>query len=298
MSIAPSLTMKKAGCIMKHGSYPSARLASGIRNTEKEMPKPLKKKHRFAGPEKPIPRELKAKIDPARLPKHVAIIMDGNGRWAQKRNLPRVAGHRAGANAVREVVEAARELGIRYLTLYAFSSENWKRPKREVSALMGLLRKYMKDELEEMLHFGIGMRVIGRTEMLPPTLQEEMQETMAQTAHCDKMTVILALSYGGRTEIVDAARKMASRCQTGELNVADIDEAMFSQHMYFSDCPDPDLLIRTSGECRLSNFMLWQLSYAEISFTPILWPDFTKEELCRAIIDYQKRDRRFGGIAT
>jgi undecaprenyl diphosphate synthase len=262
------------------------------------MLKPSKNKQRFKGPEKPISPELKAQVDPARLPRHVAIIMDGNGRWAQKRNMPRVAGHRAGASAVREVVEGARELGIRYLTLYTFSNENWKRPKQEISALMGLLRRYMKDELVEMLHYGIGMRVIGRAEMLPEKLQKEIEETMEKTAHCDKMTVVLALSYGGRTEIIDAARRLAARCQAGELQPADIDEKIFSQHLYLPDCPDPDLLIRTSGECRLSNFMLWQASYSEICFTPTLWPDFRKEELCQAIIDFQKRDRRFGGIAT
>jgi undecaprenyl diphosphate synthase len=261
------------------------------------MSKSIPKKKRFDGPEKPIPADLKAQIDASRLPRHIAIIMDGNGRWAKKRNLPRVAGHRAGANAVREVVEAARELGVRYLTLYTFSNENWKRPKHEIKALMGLLRRYMKEELDEMLHYGIGMKVIGRTEMLPETLQKEIQDTIEKTAHCDKMTVILALSYGGRTEIVDAARAMAERCTAGELVPADIDEELFARHLYFPDCPDPDLLIRTSGECRLSNFMLWQLSYAEISFTPTLWPDFSKEELCTAIIDYQKRERRFGGIA-
>jgi undecaprenyl diphosphate synthase len=262
------------------------------------MAKSLKKAESFEGPDKPIRPALKAKIDPDKVPHHVAVIMDGNGRWAKKRNMPRVAGHRAGANAVREVVEAARELGIRYLTLYAFSNENWKRPKREVSALMSLLRRFMKDEIEEMLHYGIGMKVIGRTDMLPERVQREISETIAGTEHCDKMTVILALSYGGRMEIVDAARKIAERCAAGELSPSEVDEKLFADHLYLPDCPEPDLLIRTSGESRLSNFMLWQLSYSEIWFTPTLWPDFTKEEFCRAIIDYQDRDRRFGGIGT
>lgn len=262
------------------------------------MAKSLKKTEPFEGPEKPIRPALKAKIDPARLPGHVAIIMDGNGRWAKKRNKPRVAGHRAGADAVREVVEASRELGIRYLTLYTFSNENWKRPKREVSALMNLLRRFMKDEIGEMLHYGIGMRVIGRIDRLPERVRREALETMAKTAHCDKLTVILALSYGGRMEIVDAARKIAERCVAGELRPADLDEKVFAEHLYFPDCPEPDLLIRTSGESRLSNFMLWQLSYSEIWFTPTLWPDFTKEEFCQAIINYQNRDRRFGGIGS
>ena len=261
------------------------------------MAKSLKKNQRFNGPEKPIPPALKAKVDMVRLPGHVAIIMDGNGRWAQKKSLPRVAGHRAGAVTVREVVEASRELGIRYLTLYAFSNENWKRPKREVNALMVLLRKFIKDKLDEMLHYGIGMKVIGRIDMLPRELREDIRNTMAKTVHCDKMTVVLALSYGGRTEIADAARRIAVRCRAGELEPSEIDEKLFSEYLYFPECPEPDLLIRTSGECRLSNFMLWQLSYSEICFTQTLWPDFTKEEFCRTIIEYQKRERRFGGIA-
>jgi undecaprenyl diphosphate synthase len=256
------------------------------------------KKERFQGPEKPIPPDLKAQVDPTRLPRHVAVIMDGNGRWAKQRNLPRVAGHKAGVDAVRAVVEAARELGIRYLTLYTFSNENWKRPKREVNALMILLRRYMQEELEEMLHYGVGMRVIGHLDRLAPKLRAEIEATIAKTSHCNKMTVVLALSYGGRTEIVDAARKLAERCKAGELDPADIDEAMFARYLYLPECPEPDLLIRTSGECRLSNFLLWQVSYSEIYFTPTLWPDYTKAEFCRAIIDYQKRDRRFGGIAT
>jgi undecaprenyl diphosphate synthase len=262
------------------------------------MAKSLKNTDRFDGPEEALDPSLKARIDPENVPKHVAIIMDGNGRWAKKRNLPRVAGHRAGAESVREVVEAARELGVRYLTLYAFSNENWKRPKTEVRALMALLRRFMKDELNEMMHHGIGMKVIGRTDMLPPKVREEVQDTIARTEHCDKMTVVLALSYGGRAEIVDAARKIAERCKSGELDVDDIDEELFAGHLYLPECPEPDLLIRTSGESRLSNFMLWQLSYSEIWFTQTLWPDFTKGEFCRAIIDFQARDRRFGGIST
>jgi undecaprenyl diphosphate synthase len=261
------------------------------------MAKSLRKNEKFQGPEKPIPPALKSQVDPARVPRHVAVIMDGNGRWAHKRGLPRVAGHRAGARTVREVVEASRELGVRYLTLYTFSSENWKRPKQEVRALMSLLRKYMQDELEEMLHYRIGMRVIGRIETLPPKLRDEIQDIVAKTSHCDKMTVILALSYSGRMEIVDAARKMAARCQAGELKPSDIDEKLFAEHLYLPECPEPDLLIRTSGEYRLSNFMLWQLSYSELYITPTLWPDFSKKDFCRAIIDYQKRDRRFGGVS-
>ncbi|RJP74537.1 MAG: isoprenyl transferase [Candidatus Abyssobacteria bacterium SURF_17] len=262
------------------------------------MPKLLKQSDRFKGPEKPIPPALKTQVDPVRMPKHVAVIMDGNGRWAKRRGLPRVVGHRAGANAVREVVEGARELGVRYLTLYAFSSENWKRPKQEIRALMALLRRYLREELEEMLHYGIGLKVIGNIDLLPPKVSQEIREIIAKTSHCGKMTVILALSYGGRTEIVEAARKLAERCLAGEVRPPDIDEKSFSQHLYLPECPDPDLLIRTSGEHRLSNFLLWQLSYSEIYFTPTLWPDFTKEEFCRAIVDYQKRDRRYGGVSV
>lgn len=263
----------------------------------KIVPKPAEKKRRFEGPEKPIAPVLKAQVDFARLPRHVAIIMDGNGRWAKKRGLPRVAGHRAAPRTVREVVEAARELGVRYLTLYAFSSENWKRPRQEVNALMRLLRQYMQDELEEMLHYGTGMKVVGRLDMLPRPLRAEIKEVMAKTAHCDKLTVVLALSYGGRMEIVDAVRRIAARRQSGSLKQSDIDEKLIADNLYFPECPEPDLFIRTSGECRLSNFMLWQLSDSEIYFVPTLWPDFTKEEFCRAILEYQKKDRRFGGVS-
>jgi len=260
------------------------------------MPNSIKNEQ-FSEGENRISPSLKAKIDPARLPRHVAVIMDGNGRWAKQRGLPRVAGHRAGASAVREVVEAGRELGVQYLTLYAFSSENWKRPRHEVRALMALLRKFMRDELKEMLHYGISMKVIGRMDMLPPQIQEEVLEMISKTAHCDKMTVVLALSYGGRMEIVDAARKIAEECVAGKLRPSDIDERALSQRLYLPECPEPDLLIRTSGECRLSNFLLWQLSYSEIYFVPVLWPDFSREEFCRALIEYQKRERRFGGIS-
>jgi len=283
---------------MTFGTYLSVQLLRIVKiPLKKPMPKSAEKKKRFEGPEKPIPPMLKAQVDFTRLPKHVAIIMDGNGRWAKKRGLPRVAGHRAGANAVREVVEASRELGIRYLTLYTFSSENWKRPKQEVNALMRLLRRYMQDELEEMLHYGIGMKVMGQIDMLPPNLKVEVRDIMAKTSHCDKMTVVLALSYGGRMEIVDAVRRIAARCLAGSLKVADIDEKLIAENLYLPECPEPDLLIRTSGECRLSNFMLWQLSYSEIYFVPTLWPDFSKEEFCRAILEYQRRDRRFGGVS-
>ncbi len=199
---------------------------------------------------------------------------------------------------MREVVEAARELEIRYLTLYAFSSENWKRPKREVNALMRLLSVYMRQELDEFMHHGIGVKVMGRLDMLPPKLKVEVEQTIEKTAKCDKMTVVVALSYGGRMEIVDAVKTIAAQCKTGKLKPSDIDEDLISRHLYVPEVPDPDLLIRTSGESRLSNFMLWQVSYSEISFVPTLWPDFTKEEFCRVLIEYQNRDRRFGGITS
>lgn len=262
------------------------------------MAKSAKKKTRFEGPEKPIPPELKDRVDPARLPRHVAVIMDGNGRWAQKRRLPRIAGHKAGVKTVRDVVEAARELEIRYMTLYAFSSENWKRPKKEVNALMRLLRAYIRDELDEFIHYGIGVKVMGRLDMLPPRLKEEVEQAVKKTEQGDKMTLVVAFSYGGRTEIVDAVKKIATEYRRGRIKLSDINEDLISRNLYVPECPEPDLLIRTSGESRLSNFMLWQVSYSEISFVPTLWPDFTKEEFCRVLIDYQERDRRFGGITS
>ena len=231
------------------------------------------------------------------LPKHVAIIMDGNGRWAEKHAFPRVRGHRKGAESVRTIVTLCRKLGIGYLTLYAFSEENWKRPPHEVNALMKLLGSFLKRELKEMKENGIRLNVIGRPEKLPATTRKVLQDTIRETSHGSKMVLTLALSYGGRQEILDAARAIARKVQNGVMDPADISEDQFSGSLYTSGMPDPDLLIRTSGEYRISNFLLWQISYSEIYVTPTLWPDFGEAEFLKALSEYQKRDRRFGAVA-
>jgi len=222
--------------------------------------------------------------------------MDGNGRWAKKRGLTRIAGHQKGIEAVRDVVRTSRELGIEWLTLYAFSEENWKRPKHEVKALMGLLNRFLNDELEEMLDNGIRLACIGQTEKLPPEVQRTLWHTIEKTAHNKNMNLILALSYGGRQEIVGAVKTMLNDIEQGALNIKQITEDRLGRYLYTSGMPDPDLLIRTSGEYRISNFLLWQIAYTEIYITPTLWPDFRKERYLEALLDYQKRDRRFGTI--
>ncbi len=226
------------------------------------------------------------------LPAHVAIIMDGNGRWAAKRHLPRVEGHRAGIDAVRDVVETSARLGIEVLTLYAFSVENWKRPKAEVNTLMLLLKRYIRSELATLLRNNIRFRVIGRHEELAPDVQEELSRGIDQTAGNTGMIFNIALNYGGRSEIIDAAR----RAMASGIAPANLDEQTFSNFLYTGGQPDPDLLIRTSGEMRVSNFLLWQIAYAEIWVTDTLWPDFRRRDLLEAVIAYQKRDRRYGGI--
>jgi undecaprenyl diphosphate synthase len=227
-------------------------------------------------------------------PEHIAIIMDGNGRWAKARGLPRIFGHRAGVDAVRRTVEASCELGIRALTLYAFSWENWDRPHDEIRDLMGLLEEFLRRE-EPLLHkHGVQLRAIGRLEGLPEKAARALQQTIARTALLDHMTLTLALSYGGRQEIVDAARRLAELARTGRLAPEQIDEALFSQQLYTAGLPDPDLVIRTSGEQRLSNFLLWQTSYAEFYVTQKSWPEFTKADLMDAIAEFERRDRRFG----
>jgi undecaprenyl diphosphate synthase len=233
---------------------------------------------------------------PKNLPRHVAIIMDGNGRWAKQRGLPRIEGHRAGAESVREMVRACGELGIQYLTLYAFSSENWARPKVEVAALMHLLEFYLQQEIPELNKNNVRLAAIGRIHELPQGAQRQLQKGIDALAKNTGLTLVLALSYGGRAEIVDAVRGIAREIKTGQLEVADIDEKCISQHLYTRQIPDPDLLIRTSGELRLSNFLLWQISYAEIYVTDTLWPDFRKDELSKAMEDYGKRQRRFGRV--
>jgi undecaprenyl diphosphate synthase len=229
-----------------------------------------------------------------RLPAHVAIIMDGNGRWAAQRHLPRVEGHRAGIEAVRDTVECAARLGIKVLTLYAFSVENWKRPKSEVSTLMLLLKRYLRSELSTLLRNDIRFRVIGRIEELAPDIQAELQEAIARTSGNRGMLFNIALNYGGRAEIVDAAR----RAIEAGVRAEDLDETRFASFLYTAGQPDPDLMIRTSGEMRVSNYLLWQIAYAEIYVTDTLWPDFRRRHLIDAVLAYQKRERRYGGIPT
>ncbi len=228
------------------------------------------------------------------VPQHVAIIMDGNGRWAKQRGLPRIEGHRRGVETVRTATFAARDLGVRMLTLYAFSIENWKRPQDEVGALMGLLEYYLKKELETFVRDRVCLRTIGRTEELPAGIQKLLRTTMEETKHFTDYTLVLALNYGARTEIVDAARAYAAAVATGKEKLNDSSWATFSRYLYTGDMPDPDLVIRTSGETRISNFLLLQAAYAEFVFTPVLWPDFTKADLAAAIADYNRRERRFG----
>ncbi|TFH22054.1 MAG: isoprenyl transferase [Myxococcales bacterium] len=228
------------------------------------------------------------------LPRHVAIIMDGNGRWAQARGLSRIQGHRAGKESVREVVETAREIGIEYLTLYAFSSENWQRPQREIDALMRLLRRYLRTEVAKMMRYGIRLRAIGNLRRLPREVVSELHAVEEKTRQNSRMTVLLAVSYGGREEIVQAARKLARRVRDGALDPADIDENAFDESMMTAGVPDPDLLIRTSGEMRLSNFLLWQLAYTELYMTDTLWPDFRRDQFIEAVEHYKQRQRRFG----
>jgi undecaprenyl diphosphate synthase len=228
------------------------------------------------------------------LPRHLAIIMDGNGRWAKERNLSRIEGHRAGAESVRVIVRSCRKIGIPVLTLYAFSKENWQRPSREVQALWRLLSRYLKSELREMMENSIRLNAIGDIQELPKAVYRLLVDTMEQTAANRDMILNLALSYSGRSEIVKAAQKLAVTCVNGELKPSEIDEEIFSNNLYTTDMPDPDLLIRTSGEQRISNFLLWQMAYTELYVSPIYWPDFREPELMEALDDYQRRERRFG----
>ena len=237
-------------------------------------------------------------IDFARLPRHVAVIMDGNGRWAKLRHKPRVEGHRAGIASVRDVVETSARLGLQVLTLYAFSVENWKRPQSEVTTLMGLLKRYLRSELDTLLRNNIRFRVIGRMEELPADVQDELRRGMERTAERSGLLFNIALNYGGRTEITDAVRRLAADVAAGRREPGTIDEDTLSSYLYTAGLPDPDLLIRTSGEMRVSNFLLWQIAYAEIWVTDVLWPDFRRKHLLQAVADYQKRERRYGGIAT
>ena len=232
----------------------------------------------------------------ASLPRHVAIIMDGNGRWAKERSLPRIEGHRAGAESARIIIRTAGELGIKYLTLYAFSVENWNRPKEEVDALMKYLVHYLKSETPELNKNNVRLEVIGQIYRLPELVQEHLRKSIATLSKNNGLTLVMALSYGGRTELVDAVRGIATKVKAGALDPADINEQVVAQHLYTRNIPDPDLLIRTSGEMRVSNFLLWQISYAELYITQTLWPDFRKPQLFAAIEEYNRRHRRFGGL--
>ena len=237
---------------------------------------------------------LRQQLDRSRLPRHVAVIMDGNGRWAQRQGYTRIRGHQEGAVSVREIVRVSRELHIPYLTLYAFSEENWQRPPIEVQALMQLLSRYLKQEIQEMQEKQIAFQAIGDLSNLPRKVQDQLQETVNATSRGAVLTLTLALSYGSRSEIVRAAKLLGEQIQNGNLKPQDINHEIFSQQLYTKDIPDPDLLIRTSGEYRISNFLLWQLAYTELYFTETLWPDFRKEQFLEALRSYQQRDRRFG----
>jgi undecaprenyl diphosphate synthase len=235
-------------------------------------------------------------LDPKAVPAHVAIIMDGNGRWAKKRLLNRVRGHEQGMEVVRRVVRACREIGVSVLTLYAFSTENWQRPKAEVIALMALLKRFLKSELQEMTDNHIRLNAIGQTQRLPDDVRELLHETMNITRNNDGMVLNLALSYGARAEIVRMVREIASKAKAGLIEPDAVTPELISEHLYTKGMPDPDIVIRTSGEMRISNFLLWQIAYSEIFVTPTLWPDFTKEELIGIFKDYQRRERRFGKV--
>ena len=236
------------------------------------------------------------KIDLKRLPQHVAVIMDGNGRWAQRRHLPRIAGHRAGVKAAREIIETCVRLKLSYLTLYAFSLENWRRPQAEVDFLMRLLREYLKRELPTIHKNNIRLLVIGRSEQLPEAVRKDIEQGMRMTARNTGMKLVVALNYGGRAELVDAFNAMLEQVRSNGMSAFQADEQTVSEHLYTAGLPDPDLLIRTSGEMRVSNFLLWQIAYAEIYVTETLWPDFSRARLLEALVDFQKRERRYGGL--
>src|SRR6267154_5140233 len=232
----------------------------------------------------------------ANLPRHVAVIMDGNGRWAKTRHLPRIEGHRRGADSAREIIRTAGAVGIKYLTLYAFSAENWNRPKDEVDALMKYLVHYLKTETKDLNKNNVRLEVIGQIHRLPDNVQEHLAKSISTLAKNNGLTLVMALSYGSRIEIVEAVRAIAEKVKSGKLESADITEKIISENLWTRGIPDPDLLIRTSGEMRVSNFLLWQISYAEIVITPTLWPDFRKQQFCAAIEEYARRHRRFGGV--
>jgi len=234
--------------------------------------------------------------DPESLPGHVAVIMDGNGRWARRRGLPRIAGHAAGRGVVRDIVIASSELGLRELTLYTFSMENWRRQRAEVSALMHLLDQTLKEQVDEMDRNNVTLRALGRLDLLPKYARSRVDRSIERLSGNDGLKLNIAISYGGRTEILDAVREIASRIEAGEVRAAEVDEDLLRSFFYLPDLSDPDLLIRTSGEFRISNFLIWQIAYSEIHVTDVLWPDFRRRHLYEAIDVYRKRDRRFGGV--
>ena len=256
------------------------------------MPKPTPTAF-FASPRG---RDLLARLDTAHVPTHVAIIMDGNGRWAAKQGLPRVAGHRAGAKAIEEVIASAIECGVRYLTLYSFSTENWSRPKDEVKALMNLFVEVLGAKLPDLMEQRVRVHVIGRLDEMPSRTADAFRDAMARTRDNDVLDLVIALNYGGRAELVHAARSIAVDVAAGDLSLADVSEDAFASRLYTAGMPDPDVLIRTSGEMRISNFLLWQIAYSEIIVVETLWPDFGRDDLLEGIVEYQGRERRFGGL--
>ncbi|MFO8021556.1 MAG: isoprenyl transferase [Perlabentimonas sp.] len=240
---------------------------------------------------------LENRINKDKLPSHVAIIMDGNGRWAKQKGKPRIYGHQNGARSVRSTIEASAKLGIKYLTLYAFSAENWKRPKIEIEALMALLMSTIDNELDNLIKNNIKLELIGNISKLPVSVRKKLNIALEKTKDCNKMTLILALSYGSRWEILEAAKKLAKKANEEQLDLNQLSNDDFAKHLNTKNIPDPELLIRTSGEYRLSNFLLWQIAYTELYFTEVLWPDFSAEEFYKAIISFQSRERRFGKIS-
>jgi undecaprenyl diphosphate synthase len=250
-------------------------------------------------PETPEEARLLAEIDPARIPRHIAIIMDGNGRWAYQHGFrERIKGHEAAVEAVRAAVRSAGQLGSEALTLYAFSQENWQRPRHEVSALMRLLKRFLHNEIPEMMENNVRLIVSGELERVPTYVLRAMEHNMARTGKNTGLIVNLALSYGGRTEIVEAAKKWATDVLAGRADLKSLTEEQFSRYLYHPELPDPELLIRTSGEMRVSNFLLWEIAYTELVVTPVLWPDFRRIHLLQAVVEYQSRERRFGGVGT
>lgn len=239
---------------------------------------------------------MSAKPEDLTIPRHIAIIMDGNGRWAKERGLPRTEGHRRGADSVQEVVESCGQLGVKYLTLFAFSTENWKRPKSEVESLMKMLERFLKQKTSEMMKQNVRLQAIGRLHDLPESCQNQLHKSIENTSQNTGLTLIFALSYGAREEIIDGIKSLVESVEKGHLDKGMIDTEVFSKHLYTRYYPDPDLLIRTSGEMRLSNFLLWQMSYTEFYITPTLWPEFRREALMEAIRDYGRRQRRYGGV--